>query len=242
MRLSPHIGPLIAGLLVALFCCGFAAFSGVAFAKVVESPLQKGYRELCESRHLTCSLNYGTGADADGTDERQLPPSPGVAGDPVIGGPMALVAVLGGLLVSGALWLRFGAGGVLLSQAPKEEVRKSVRPESWQAAETASNDSASDILRQLESMENRREAVIRLLHQCLLHAADRSGTRLMRSDTERTVFARLPADLANRQQLEALLGEAELVHYGGREVEDAQFARLLAMGRTLILAEVRAHG
>lgn len=233
---------LVLLLIAILVGAGPSPFAALARAAAPESPIQKEYRSLCESRHLTCALAYGGGKEAPEPEAKRDRPAFGGGGDPVFGGPVAIFAVFAGLAIIAVLGLRFGAGGVLLSTSPVDDTRKSERPQHWQAAELVSGESGGFNLDQLALMKNRREAVIRLLHQCLLHAADKSGTRLMRSDTERTVFARLPADLPNRQALEHLLGEAELVHYGGHDVDDDQFARLMATGRALILGEGGARG
>lgn len=236
-RLTPLL--LLAVLLVE---AGFSPFAAFARAAQPESPIQQDYRALCASRNLTCTLTYGGGKEAPEPEVQRDPLSIGAGKDPLFGGPLAIILVFGGLAAFAVIWLRFGAGGVLLSRPPVDEKRKSERPDHWQAVETPAGASSDQSLNQLALMKDRREAVIRLLQQCLLHAADKSGTRLTRSDTERTVFARLPVDLPNRQALEHLLGEAELVHYGGRDVDDEQFARLLSTGRALMLGESAAHG
>lgn len=208
----------------------------------MESPIQADYRAICEARRLTCTLTYGGGANAKEPVPKQPSPSLQKGGNPLLAGPFAMLLVFGAFIGIAALWLRFGGGGVLLSQVPAEDRRPVVRPDRWQAEETPQGGGFDYVLKQIEAMADRREAVIRLLHHCLLHAAQASGTQFKRSDTERSAFARLPETMQNRQTLLSMLGEAELVHYGGRDVEDTQFARLLSAARTLIHGEARAHG
>jgi hypothetical protein len=90
-------------------------------------------------------------------------------------------------------------------------------------------------------MADRRQALVLLLRHCLLHAADVTGTRLSRSDTERALFARLPETMPDRERLEYLLSEAELVHYGGRAVAESHFGALLNVARSLLSAGRLGH-
>ncbi|MGY3611561.1 hypothetical protein ACWGRJ_47865, partial [Bradyrhizobium sp. Lot11] len=111
----------------------------------------------------------------------------------IISGALAIAIVFGGLILAVAAWMRFGNGGVLLSSAPRDIKRRhGEAPESWRMSVAEGEEKPSDFLQRIAAMADRRQALVLLLRHCLLHAADVTGTRLFRSDTERAVFARLP--------------------------------------------------
>lgn len=158
---------------------------------------------------------------------------------PVIDGNIALLVVVGGLALALFVWLRFG-GGALLARTPVPDRVPSQPPDGWsmEPADTALGH--DDLLAQIAAMPDRRAAMVRLLRHCLLHAADASGTRLARSDTERRVLARLPEHYRTASVLPDLLRATELAHYGGRAVSDAELANSLSAARGLLRAGV-AH-
>lgn len=209
-----------------------------------EAALQLGsaanaeYTTQCRREGLSCSLVYAESASerAKITDTPQIIPN-----EPVISGPLAIVVVILALMAIIGLWLRFGGGGVLLSSAPREMKRpQGEAPESWRTSLQEEDEKPEQFLRRIAAMEDRRQALIQLLRRCLLHAADTTGTRLFRADTERTVMGRLPADMPGRSGLEKLLRDTELVHYGGRVPGESQFAALLTTAQGLLLNGGRA--
>lgn len=193
------------------------------------------YASQCSQNGLRCTLVYGDAAQtsdatasAASTSSRQLLNPP----EPIITGPLAIVVVLVVLATSIGLWMRFGNGGMLLSQAPREMKRREGEvPESWRSTPHEIEERPNDFLQRIAAMQDRRQALVLLLRHCLLHAADATGTRLFRYDTERAVLSRLPVNMAARDRLENLLIEAELVHYGGRALVESQFTDLLATAR-----------
>jgi hypothetical protein len=154
--------------------------------------------------------------------------------EPVVNGPLAVAIVLVGLIVVIGLWIRFGNGGVLLSSAPRDIKRQGEAPESWRTSAAEAEEKPSDFLQRIAAMADRRQALVLLLRHCLLHAADMTGTRLFRSDTERAVFARLPSNMPERDRLENFLTAVELVHYGGRTLAESHFGVLLTTARGLL--------
>jgi hypothetical protein len=162
--------------------------------------------------------------------------------EPAVGGSAAVVLVLVALVVIIGLAMFFGNGGVLLSSAPRDvKKRQGEAPESWRTSDAGTEERPGDFLQRIAAMADRRQALVLLLRHCLLHAADVTGTRLFRSDTERAVFARLPATMPDRERLEHLLAEAELVHYGGRPLQDGHFDTLLNSARALLSAGRLGH-
>lgn len=196
------------------------------------------YAAQCRREGLSCSLVYAESASEQAkiTDTPRIIPN-----EPVISGPLAIVVVVVALVAIIGLWLRFGGGGALLSSAPREMRRpQGEAPESWRTSLQEEDEKPEQFLRRIAAMKDRRQALIQLLRRCLLHAADTTGTRLFRADTERTVMGRLPADMPGRSGLEKLLRDTELVHYGGRVPGESQFAALLTTAQGLLLNGERA--
>jgi type IV secretory pathway VirB2 component (pilin) len=202
------------------------------------SAIGSDYAAQCALNGVRCKLVYGDDiekakAAPNATTLRDIrSPAPQ---EPLISGPVAVVLVLVALAVIIGLVMRFGNGGVLLSSAPRDvKKRQGEAPESWRNPAAEAEEKPLDFLQRIASMADRRQALVLLLRACLLHAADLTGTRLFRSDTERAVFARLPQTMPDRDRLENLLTEVELVHYGGRTVAESQFDSLLTVARRLL--------
>jgi hypothetical protein len=211
---------------------GRSGEGGQAFSAVAGE-----YVAACRLNGVRCTLVYGGGAEkAEVAPDTTSPPArPFTPPEPAVDGPVAVVLVLVGLAVVIGLAMYFGNGGVLLSSAPREiGKRQGEAPESWRLSDGKAQERPSDVLQRIAGMADRRQALVLLLRHCLLHAADVTGTRLFRSDTERAVFARLPQTMPERERLEHLLAEAELVHYGGRTLAESRFDALLASARGLL--------
>lgn len=196
--------------------------AGLAMAEEVPPPRLPGGEALAArmaEAGIDSALTYAVSAELAAPapippPEAPRPARPGLSAWWVL----ALVAL--GLV----LWLRFGGTGMLARRAPQEGTLPA-RPD-WQV-ETAA---APALLDQIAAMEDRSAALVRLLRHCLLRVAETSGTRLARSDTEREAFARLPRS----EGLALILQAAELAHYGGRPVGEAEFQDALLAGRSLL--------
>jgi len=202
------------------------------------SPAGGEYAAQCLLNGLRCALIYSDSSEAakpaSRTTTSQTKPT-FTPREPIVSGPIAVVVVLVGLVAVIGLWMRFGNGGILLSQAPRElKQRQGEAPESWRTSAGEVEERPSDFLQRIAAMADRKQALVLLLRRCLLHAADVTGTRLFRSDTERAVLARLPESMPDRDHLENLLTETELVHYGGRVLAESHFVALLATARGLL--------
>lgn len=165
-------------------------------------------------------------------------PSPRAGG---FEGSVPTLAIVAVLLLALALWMRFGGSGNLLAAAPKSGKPRHAAPESWSLTEAERMTDPQTLLDQIAAMPDRRAALVRLLHHCLLFAGDDSDTRFARADTERDAFRRLPEGWRFRQPLAGLLRATELAHYGGRAVDDSGFAQALDIGRQLLSHRKPAH-
>ena len=230
----PRCVHTLALMLVASLYVGAAFAQGAVSDPVRPTDSKSGaeYRSLCLRNGLNCQLTYGESAKAP--TPQYEPQTLGPARTPIIDGSAAMFVVIGILIVAIGLWLRFGNGGALLSAVPRELKRKIVAPESWKMQQDAVLSSTAELLDRIAAMPDQRAAMVELLRHCLLHAADISTTQFARSDTERSAFGRLPAQLKDRPLLEELLMETELVHYGGRPLPQAKFTTMLANARLFL--------
>lgn len=146
------------------------------------------------------------------------------------GGFFALVIVIGALF----LWLKFGGSGILLSRDPTESVKKNSAPDSWKISASDVAKDAGSMLKQIAAMSDRSAAMVLLLRYCLLTAAQSTGSRFARSDTERSAFKRLPDNWRHHDGMEMILKQAELAHYGGRPVANDEFELALKTGRIIL--------
>lgn len=179
-------------------------------------------RSTLQAEGIRTDLTYA--ASAEGIAKPPPPPPPEGVRQPL---PIASWWILGGLVVALALWLRFGGAGMLARRAPSDPAAPTV-PQSW---EIEAPQAPASLLAQIEAMPDRSAALVRLLRHCLLQSARDSRTQLARSDTEREALARLPGE---RPALRLILRAAELAHYGGRPVSDADFHAALGAGRRII--------
>lgn len=235
------IGLLVLGLFLALSTQLHPAWSqgnGVERYGKNDRPTSEvgaAYASQCLQNGLRCTLVYGDSARTPETAAKAAPSSSEPLfnpRDPILNGPVAIVVVLVAFATIIGLWMRFGGGGMLLAPAPREMKRREGEvPESWGSPAREMEERPNDFLQRIAAMRDRRQALVLLLRHCLLHAADATGTRLFRYDTERAVLGRLPVNMAGRDRLENLLIEAELVHYGGRALVESQFNDLLAIAR-----------
>jgi hypothetical protein len=144
------------------------------------------------------------------------------------GAPLIIVLVAALLFI----FLKFGAGGMLLRADPSGAKKPRKRTKAW--GMTAADKSAGDIMAQVRAFASRREALIFLLRHCLLQAADETQTNFLRADTEREALARLPESWRRFNQLHALMSQTELVHYGGRDIADDAFEAVLNHGAQIL--------
>ena len=133
------------------------------------------------------------------------------------------------------LFLKFGAGGTLLRSEPKNAKEKDAAPgEDWGLR--PEDIPEGDLLSRIRNMPDRRAALILLLRYCLLRGAEATGTNFRRADTERDALGRIPGEWPLFANLRRLLMQTELVHYGGREIDDAAYDAALKDGAEILRA------
>lgn len=190
------------------------------------SPVADQYRAQAATRGVQTDATYASKIDGKlRSDGRFVAPKKSAA-DPEyaprsLPGGWGMILVIAAVLAALALWLRFGGAGALLSQGPGELAPPPVAPQGWALPPTQDLAAGGDIFASIRAMADRRAAMVVLLRTSLMQAATNSGTRFARSDTEREALRRLPQTIMGRSVLGDLLREAELAHYGGRDVSEA---------------------
>lgn len=102
------------------------------------------------------------------------------------------------------------------------------------AIEATTDGPVDAFLRALEAMEDRREAIILLVGRLLESAAQDNKVRLGRAQTARDVVRVLPRDWRHLDALRRLVREAELVHFGGRDLPQDRWQTCLAAARPIL--------
>ena len=196
------------------------------------------YRAQAAGQGLQTDVTYA--ATLDGTlrsDGSFVPPKKRAAPTnytaPSLSGTAGIVLVMVVLLAGLALWLRFGGAGGLLAKGPGDIAPKPVAPQGWAMPQPQDVVSGGDIFATIHAMADRRAAMVLLLRTSLMQAATTSGTRFARSDTERDALRRLPQTMMGQSILRDLLQQAELAHYGGREVSQDLLNTCIDRARTL---------
>jgi hypothetical protein len=96
---------------------------------------------------------------------------------------------------------------------------------------------ADAFLESLRAMPDRRRALILLVARALDRAAAANGLRLGRAQTARDVLRAVPRAWPHFETLRRLVAQAEIVHFGGRELAEEQWRACLERARPLLGAE-----
>lgn len=83
-------------------------------------------------------------------------------------------------------------------------------------------------LASLRAMADRRMALILLVSRALERAADQNDVRLGRAQTARDILRVLPASWRHLPALRGLVREAEIVHFGGRDLTEDKWEECFA--------------
>ncbi|WP_323718587.1 hypothetical protein [Paracoccus aminovorans] len=230
-------------LLAAAATPAHAQQQGFRVTEPLDPPLAEDARTLraqARIRGIETEVTYAGAIEgdlADGPAIELRPQGTVRPAEPPLPGSVPTIAVLAALAVGLLLWLRFGGAGALLAPAPRPDRPRPAAPAGWAVEPGDGTADPQTLLAQIAAMPDRRAALVRLLHHCLLAAGQDSDTRFARADTERDAFRRLPSGWRHRTALGRLLRATELAHYGGRAVADADFAAALDTGRRVLMRE-----
>lgn len=238
-----------AAFLLALVACAASAQTQDGYRVIETGQPPRGDASaqmdpLARSRGIDTAVTYVTRLEGDLADGPAFELREGGRAAPAVPqgpGSVPVVAVLVILALALLLWLRFGGAGGLLAATPKPDRPRGAAPDAWAISHKERETDPQRLLAQIAAMTDRRAAMVRLLHHCLLFAGDDSDTRFARADTEREAFRRLPDGWRLRDALRGLLGRTELAHYGGREVDEQGFAAALDLGRAILLSGAGRH-
>lgn len=208
------------------------------YLEVPQSDQADTYRDAVARDRLQVDLKY-----VDETSENLLqdvarPTEPRRERDgqiylPTGGSGPGVFIVVALFVIALILFLKFGAGGTLLRPEPKEPKAKSKTSENWGLK--PEDIPEGDLLSRIKAMTDRREALILLLRYCLLRASEATDTQFRRADTEREALGRLPQQWPLFAKLRRLLMQTELVHYGGRDIDDEAYETALKDGAEILI-------
>lgn len=142
---------------------------------------------------------------------------------------ITLTAVLAVILF---LLVRYGnAVSVSFGGVRNEQRGQKQRENSAMMVEETS--SLSAFLERLLAMSDRREALFLLTGRALTVAADANALRIGRSQTARDVVRSVPEDWRHKSELQFLVRETEIVHFGGRPLHDDAWQSSVQAARTI---------
>ena len=114
----------------------------------------------------------------------------------------------------------------------REKTRAEQRTASPEAAAAMDADDRS-FLDRIAAMADRREALILLVSRALERSAEMNAMTLGRAQTGRDVIRTLPQDWRHRETLRDLVRQAEVVHFGGRDISEDRWQDCLSAARPL---------
>lgn len=95
-------------------------------------------------------------------------------------------------------------------------------------------------LDRIARMQDRREALILLVSRALEQAAHANNMTLGRAQTARDVVRVIPRRWSHREALNKLVREAEVVHFGGRDISEDRWRDCLDRARPIFGTVARA--
>lgn len=137
------------------------------------------------------------------------------------------------LVLAFAAW--YGRGIPVSFGAPRDPLRRA-RGEATGAG-PARDLPPDEILAGLAAMPDRRQALILLAARALERGAEANGLRLGRAQTARDVLRALPRRWPHLDTLRRLVSEAELVHFGGRDLPEERWRACFDQARPLFAVE-----
>lgn len=110
----------------------------------------------------------------------------------------------------------------------------SAAPALRNAQPSAAEANSSGLIARLRGMEDRREALVLLLHAVLKAAARQNDMRLGRAETARELLRRMPTTWTHLGDARRLVLAEELVQFGGRPLPESLFEECLRQGETIL--------
>ena len=116
----------------------------------------------------------------------------------------------------------------------KTSEKRRAQPDDREQPDLATQDVPRDgLLDHLAAMPDRRRALIMLTGHALTRAAKDNGLTLARAQTARDVLRILPRQWHHMDAMRRLVREAEIVHFGGRDVSEQTWSDCLAAARPI---------
>ena len=233
--------------LPALLALVLAVPAGAAVKKediIDPGALNEAYIDLVSGQRLQTRIPYlkpDTDFQPEETELQMVRPDP----EPEVGREQTNVTMnrwtaglmFGALLIGVIVLFVLYGGGISVSFAsePKDGKREDV-------ADDAEEDKAraalmaqpiDSFLESLRRMTDRRAALILLVSRALERAAALNDLRLGRSQTARDVVRVLPRSWPHLGNMRRLVREAEIVHFGGRELPEEIWEECLDAARPI---------
>lgn len=160
------------------------------------------------------------------THAGRTPPEPPRAPDPetvrTIWG-----LVFGALLIGTLIFAAWFGGRIPVSFRARGGDKRRRGTGAEEDAAVAPDLPADAFLERLRGMADRRAALILLTGRALETAADANGLRIGRAQTARDVLRAVPRRWPHFETLRGLVREAEVVHFGGRDLPEARWRACL---------------
>lgn len=239
-----HVGAVL--ICTALACTAAGAQEGFSIAESAIPPVSEQSADATRivARSGSASqMDYALRITGDPADKTRMQVRAPDASVPAISKPgsvpTAVVVVL--VVVALLLFLRFGGAGILMRRSPEPGKDPEISaPDDWSISEAERAADPRRLLADIAAMQDKGQALVRLLRHCLLRAATETDTRFARADTERSAFRRLPTSWRQASALSGVLTQTELAHYGGRAVDPSAFDNAIAAGRAILLKQDQA--
>ena len=143
-----------------------------------------------------------------------------------------------GIVLAFILWVivtQGGAIGVSFGSTSKRDGRRGEEDEgpTDDELEAINRQPLDQFLASLLAMKDRRQALILLVSRALERAADTNNVRLGRAQTARDVVRLLPRNWTHFGTIRGLVREAEIVHFGGRDLSEEKWEECFAAAKPI---------
>lgn len=228
----------LAGLCLILFCATPAVAQVTTDDLQDPGPRDPGVQSAARWQGVDDQIRYlrpGAAFSPDAEIEVRVPPRPKPLASPgenrlgfgIIFGVILFVVVVAFFLYGNRINVSFG--------------RTSEKRRDSEEAEAAGADflvggTGNQSLEEIASIRDRRQALILMVSRALERAAGANDLRLARAQTARDVLRTLPRQWGHFAAMRRLVREAEIVHFGGRDISETTFQDCLAAARPIFAA------